>query len=87
MIGEQITGTVVCVTIQAVVHEGLTASHQGQPAQIAIVDMNGKIVAIGKEVAKEALAVAINCHRNFLKRQGHLRVLSAPIPVQKQAVA
>ena len=87
MIDEQMTETAVYATIQAVVHAGLAASYQGQPAPIASVDMNEKVIAIGKEVATQALAGTINCRRNVLKGQSHFRLLSAPIPVHMQAVA
>ena len=78
MIGDQPTGNIEGVRIQAVVHEGLSVTVDGKPAQLAII-VDGQVVAIGADVAKEAEAVAINCHRNFLKGQGYLRVLSEPI--------
>jgi hypothetical protein len=87
MIGEQPTGAIEGVHIHAVVFEGLTVTVNGQPAQLAVIAADGSIVAAGKEVAREAEAVAINCHRNFLKGQGHLRVLSNPIPTAKRATA
>ena len=87
MIGEQLTGAIEGVHIHAVVFEGLTVTVNGVPAQLAIITADGNIIAAGKDVAREAEAVAINCHRNFLKGQGHLRVLSNPISTAKRAVA
>lgn len=79
MIGNQPTGTLQGVVISAVVHEGLRVTVDGRPAQLAIVTEDGRIVAAGPEVAREARSVAINLYRNFLKGLGHLRVLSKPI--------
>ncbi|WP_374492792.1 hypothetical protein [Brachymonas sp.] len=78
MIGEQRTGAIDGVRIQAVAHEGLSVTVNGKPAELAII-VDGKVIAAGAAVAREAEAVAVNCHRNFLKGQGHLRVLSEPI--------
>lgn len=79
MIGDQKTDTIPGVRIQAVSHEGLTVTVDGKPGRLAIITDDGKIIAVGKDVAREAEAVAINCYRNFLKAQGWLRVLSNPI--------
>ena len=79
MIGEQPTGNIEGVRIQAVAHEGLSVTVDGKPAQLAII-VDGQVIAAGADVAREAEAVAVNCHRNFLKGQGHLRVLSEPVP-------
>lgn len=74
MIGDQPTGAVPGVVITAVAHEGLSVLAYGKPAQLAIIDGAGNILAAGLEVAREAEAVALNNYRNFLKGQGHLRV-------------
>ncbi|BBL25386.1 hypothetical protein [Comamonas terrigena] len=87
MIGDQQTGAIDGVHIHAVVFEGLTVTVNGVPAQLAIVAADGTIVAAGKDVAREVEAVAVNCHRNFLKGEGHLRVLSNPIPTKVRAAA
>ena len=79
MIGEQETGLIPNAVISAVSHEGLTVMINGKPGHLAIVDENEKVVASGKEVAREAQNVSVNCYRNFLKAQGFLRVYSAPI--------
>lgn len=79
MIGTQPTGTIDGVVITAVIHEGLTVQANGKPARLAIIDEDGKVLAAGPDVAREAEAVAINCYRNFLKGNGHLRVYQ---PVQ-----
>jgi hypothetical protein len=79
MIGTQTTGTVPGVVISAVAHEGLSVTVNGKPARLAVVLEDGTVVAAGREVAREAQAVAVNLHREFLKGNGHLRVLSDPI--------
>jgi hypothetical protein len=79
MIGTQNTGTVPGVVISAVAHEGLSVTVNGKPARLAVVLEDGTVVAAGRDVAREAQAVAVNLHREFLKGNGHLRVLSDPI--------
>ena len=79
MIGTQPTGTVPGVVISAVAHEGLSVTVDGKPARLAILLDDGTVVAAGRDVAREAQAVAVNLHRAFLKGNGHLRVLSEPI--------
>lgn len=74
MIGTQPTGAIPDVVISAVSHEGLSVTVNGKPAQLAIVDDHGRVVAAGQVVAREAEAVALNCYRQFLKGQGYLRV-------------
>jgi len=77
MIGTQPTGAIEGVVISAVSHEGLTVD--GKPAKLAIVTDEGKVVAAGEVVAREAAAVAVNCYRNILQGKGFLRVLSIPL--------
>lgn len=79
MIGEQPTGAITGVVISAVSHEGLTVTVDGQPAMLAIVTEDGRVVAAGTAVAREAEAVAINCYRNIWQGKGFLRVTSRPI--------
>ena len=79
MIGQQPTGTIAGVVISAVAHEGLTVEVDGKQARLAVVTEDGKIVAVGDEVAREARAVSVNCYRQFLQGTGRLRVLSKPI--------
>lgn len=79
MIGTLTTGAIPGVHIQSVVHEGLTVTINGRPGTLAILDEAGTIIATGNNVAQEAEAVAINCYKNMLRGQGHLRILSAPI--------
>lgn len=79
MIGEQKTGALPGVVISAVVHEGLRVTVDGRPARLAVVDDQGRIVAAGDDVAREAGAVAVNSYRQMWIGQGHLRVLSEPI--------
>lgn len=79
MIGTQPTGRIEGVVITAVSHEGLTVLVDGKPARLAIISEDGKIIASGKDVAREAQAVAVNCYRQVLKGKGWLRELSNPI--------
>jgi len=81
MIGDQRTGAIDGVVISAVAHEGLTVLVNGKPARLAVVTDDGKVIAVGADVAREARAVAVNCYRQFLKGKGFLRVLSKPIQV------
>lgn len=86
MLGEQRTGTIDGIRIQTISHTPPQVTINGQPGQLAIVDADGSIVAIGVEVAREVEAAVINCLRNTLKGQGFLRVISNPIqPLQKAA--
>jgi len=82
MIGDQPVGALEGVVISAVSHEGLSVMVDGRPARLAILNEDGDIVAAGAEVAREAEAVAVNSYRQFLKGQGFLRVLSAPIQLK-----
>lgn len=84
MIGAQPTGAIGGVEISAVAHEGLSVTVDGRPGRLAIVDADGRVVSAGDMVAREVLAVAVNCHRHFLQGQGHLRVRSSPIAVQQR---
>lgn len=79
MIGTQPTGTITGVQISAVSHEGLSVSINGKPGRLAIITEDGQVIAAGKDVAREAQAVAVNCYRNFLQGKGFLRILSKPI--------
>lgn len=74
MIGAQPEGAITGVVITAVSHEGLKVTVNGKPARLAILSEDGRVIAEGDDVAREAEAVALNCYRNFLQGQGHLRV-------------
>jgi hypothetical protein len=82
MIGKQEIGRIEGAVISAVYHEGLTATYNGKPAYLAIVDENGKVIVSGNIVAQEAQSVILNCYRNFLNSKGFLRVHSEPINTQ-----
>lgn len=86
MLGEQPTGAIEGIRVQAVSHTPPQVTINGQPGQLAIIGPDGCIAAIGAEVAREFEAAVINCLRNTLKGQGFLRVISNPIqPIQKAA--
>ena len=81
MIGPIKTGELDTATISAVIHQGLTVQlSDGRQGKLAIVDASGLVVDASPAVAKEAWLVAISSYKNFLIGQGHLRVLSGPIP-------
>ncbi|WP_313233400.1 hypothetical protein [Delftia acidovorans] len=79
MIGAQRTDAIDGVQISAVNHEGLSVSINGKPGRLAIITEDGQVIASGKDVAREARAVAVNCYCNFLQGRGFLRILSNPI--------
>ena len=66
-------------TISAVSFQGLSiVTPDGNPATLAVVDQNGKIVEAGPDVTRAVWEIAIRSYRNFLIGSGHLRVLSKP---------
>ncbi|MCW5118621.1 hypothetical protein B7L17_011690 [Burkholderia cenocepacia] len=66
-------------TISAVSFQGLSiVTPDGNPATLAVVDQNGKIVDAGPSVMRAVWDVAIRSYRNFLIGNGHLRVLTRP---------
>ena len=79
MIGTQRTGRLPGVVMHATSHEGLLVDVDGKRARLAIIDADGKVIAAGAEVAREAEAVALNNYRNTLKGQGFLRTYGNPI--------
>jgi len=71
--------------ISAVSHQGLTVTTpDGEPATLAIVNKDGKVIEAGPSVARQAWEVAIESYRNFLKGEGYLRVHSKPPESTKQ---
>ncbi|MDR8027038.1 hypothetical protein KPA93_27870 [Burkholderia cenocepacia] len=69
----------VSSTISAVSFQGLSiVTPDGNPATLAVVDQNGKIVEAGPSVMRAVWDVAIRSYRNFLIGNGHLRVLTQP---------
>ncbi|WP_414553377.1 hypothetical protein [Stenotrophomonas forensis] len=66
-------------TIGAVIFEGITVTDgDGRPAQLAVIDSRGQIVASGPEVAKATWAAAVEAYRNHLRGHGHLRAIRKP---------
>ena len=84
MIGPQAVGALDGIVISAVSHEGLIVTFNGRPAKLAIVAEDGRVIAAGDTVAREAEAVAVNCYRAFLKGKGSLRVHSKPVPPDEE---
>ena len=73
------TDTLQNCEISAVSFQGLTVkTASGEPATLAVVDKDGKIIESGPGVLKQTFDVAVESYRNFLKGTGHLRVLAKP---------
>lgn len=53
-------------------------TRDGRPARLAVLDDDGNVVDVGEDVARECWNVAIACHRNFWKGNGHLVVHTSP---------
>lgn len=79
MIGAQPVGALGAVIISAVSHEGLSVTVDGKPARLAIITDDGRVIAAGDQVAREAEAVAVNNYRSFLQGKGFLRIMGKPI--------
>lgn len=61
--------------ISAVHFQGLRiTTPDGQPATLAVVDMQGRVIESGQTVVRAAWEVAIKAYRNFLSDKGILRV-------------
>ncbi len=66
-------------TIGAVIFEGITVTDsEGRPAELAVIDSHGRIIAVGPDVAKAAWRASVEAYRNHLRGQGHLRALQQP---------
>ena len=76
-------GAIQGVVISAVSHEGLSVTVDGRPARLAVVSDDGKVIASGLAVAREAEAVAVNSYKHTMAGKGYLRVLSKPIDTPK----
>lgn len=75
-------------TISGVTHEGFTCrTRDGKKLNLALVDEEGNVVAAGQHVAQEAWNVCIQVQHNFWIGQGHLRVLSKPLPLTANKAA
>jgi hypothetical protein len=81
MIGIPKTNSLPRAIISGVCHEGLSVTTiDGRPCKLAIIDDNGKIIDEGPTVAREAWNVTLAVYKKFLIGQGHLRILSTPLP-------
>lgn len=79
MIGTPTTDTLAQAVISGAVHQGFSVTgRDGRPARLAIIDEHGNVIESGEAVAREAWAIAIACHRNYLQGLGHLRVHTSP---------
>ncbi|EMR0463413.1 hypothetical protein [Stenotrophomonas maltophilia] len=65
--------------IGAVIFEGITVTDgEGRPAQLAVIDGRGRVLAVGPEVAKAAWSASVEAYRNHLRGHGHLRAIKHP---------
>ncbi len=88
MIFDAKTDTLPNATISGVSHEGFTCStRDGKKLRLALVDDDGNVIDAGQQVAQEAWNVCIQVQHNFWIGQGHLRVLSKPIPLTMDEAA
>ena len=78
MIGTPKIGTLERTILSGEARSGLTATVDGKPAHLAIIDDAGNIIEAGPGVAQEAWNIAINCYRNFLIGHGYLVVHTEP---------
>jgi len=83
MIGTQRTGRLPGIQITGTAHEGLAVTAHGQPAQLAIITADGRVLAAGGQVAAEVEAAALNVYQAFWRGTGHLRDLPAPAAPQQ----
>lgn len=68
------------VVFSAVSHEGLQVrTSDGSPARLAVLDEQGRVLAVGEEVAAAAFEASVRSYRAFLIGTGHLRVLAKPV--------
>ncbi len=78
MIGTQRTGRLPGIHIGGTAHEGLAITAHGQPAQLAIVTADGRVLVAGAAVVAEVEAAAINLYQRWAAGLGHLRDLPPP---------
>ncbi|MFT0167545.1 hypothetical protein ACLKMY_00755 [Paraburkholderia mimosarum] len=66
-------------TVSAVSWERYTITDEkGQPATLAILDKDGRVLDIGPEVAQEIWDLAVLSYRRYLVGEGYLRIYSTP---------
>ncbi|KVM65403.1 hypothetical protein WJ59_17310 [Burkholderia gladioli] len=71
--------------ISAISYKGLSVTTgSGEPAHLAVLDLNGNVIDASPEVAHAAFDAAVRSYRNFLIGAGHLKVLTKPQAKQSQ---
>ncbi|WP_321941685.1 MULTISPECIES: hypothetical protein [Paraburkholderia] len=58
---------------------------RGQPATLAIVDLDGNVLDSGPDVAREIWDIAILAYRQYLRGEGYLRTISSPSGLFQEA--
>ncbi len=65
--------------VSAVSFQGLSLTGpNGEPATLAIVDANGNILDMGRDIELAVWETSIGSYREFLRGKGHLRVVTIP---------
>lgn len=60
-------------TINAKVDTGITATGtDGRPLTLAIIDVDGRVVAAGQDIAGAVYAAVVEAQNNFWEGRGHL---------------
>lgn len=71
--------TLAGARLEAKVSTGFIATTpSGEPAQLAILDLQGNVLAAGEEVALAAWYVCVEVQENFWEGMGHLVVHTKP---------
>ena len=74
--------------IEARFYQGLSVSlPDGGKARLAIIDEAGNIIDDSPLVAREAFNVSMQCFKNFMIGNGHMRVLTEPPGLKKTGAA
>jgi len=70
--------------ISARIYHGLSVTlPDGGKARLAVIDESGNIIDDSPMVAKEAFNVAMQCFKNFMIGQGHMRVSTTPTGLKR----
>lgn len=82
MIGKHPDGLLGEIVFSKVSHEVMRVTENGRAAQLAVLSMDGDVLAIGDAIAREVEAISVNAYRRFLEGKGWLRVISDPLKIE-----